>query len=96
MRCRTQGGRLHLVENVGKIALADVTLVEDPNEEDGRAAEDDEGEPSEVARARAKGVEMRLGCPHLIQNSGLKIAWIHLTKPDSKFVVLIYESIIEF
>ena len=44
-RCRTQGGRLHLVENVGKIALADVTLVEDPNEEDGRmVAEDDEGE----------------------------------------------------
>ena len=51
MRCRTQGGRLHLVENVGKIALADVTLVEDPNEEDGRAAEDDEGER---ARLRAR------------------------------------------
>ena len=30
---------------MGKIALADVTLVEDPNEEDGRmVAEDDEGE----------------------------------------------------
>ena len=41
--CRTQGGRLHLVENVGKIALADITLVEDPNEDDARHT-DDEGE----------------------------------------------------
>ena len=30
---RTQGGKLHLVENVGKIPLADITLIEDPNEE---------------------------------------------------------------
>jgi len=28
------GGRLHLVEGVGKIPLADITLIEDPNEED--------------------------------------------------------------
>ena len=32
---RTQGGKLHLVENVGKIPLADITLIEDPNEENG-------------------------------------------------------------
>ena len=31
------------MENVGKIALADITLVEDPNEDDGRHT-DDEGE----------------------------------------------------
>jgi len=31
---RTQGGKLHLVENVGKIPLADITLIEDPNEEE--------------------------------------------------------------
>jgi hypothetical protein len=33
------GGRLHLVEGVGKIALADITLVEDPNEEDRNESE---------------------------------------------------------
>ena len=32
-----------MVENVGKIALADITLVEDPNEDDARHT-DDEGE----------------------------------------------------
>eukprot|EP00095_Tigriopus_kingsejongensis_P007206 maker-scaffold192_size271026-snap-gene-1.25 protein:Tk07206 transcript:maker-scaffold192_size271026-snap-gene-1.25-mRNA-1 annotation:"ras-specific guanine nucleotide-releasing factor 1-like" len=31
---RTQAGRLHLVDGVGKIPLADVTLVEDPSEEE--------------------------------------------------------------
>ena len=31
---RTQAGRLHLVDNFGKVSLADITLVEDPNEED--------------------------------------------------------------
>ena len=31
---RTQGGKLHLVDNVGKIPLADITLLEDPNEEE--------------------------------------------------------------
>lgn len=31
---RTQAGRLHLVDNIGRIALADITLIEDPNEED--------------------------------------------------------------
>lgn len=31
---RTQAGRLHLVDSVGKIPLADVTLVEDPSEEE--------------------------------------------------------------
>ena len=30
------------MENVGKIALADITLVEDPNEDEGRPT-DDEG-----------------------------------------------------
>ena len=30
---RTQGGRLHLVEGVGKISLAEVTLAEDSSEE---------------------------------------------------------------
>ena len=28
------GGKLHLVEGVGKIPLADITLIEDPNEEE--------------------------------------------------------------
>ena len=36
---RTQGGKLHLVENVGKIPLADITLIEDPNEENERNEE---------------------------------------------------------
>ena len=31
---RTQGGKLHLVDIVGKIPLADITLLEDPNEEE--------------------------------------------------------------
>ena len=31
---RTQGGKLHLVDSVGKIPLADITLLEDPNEEE--------------------------------------------------------------
>lgn len=31
---RTQAGRLHLVENVGKIPLADITLMEEPYEDD--------------------------------------------------------------
>ena len=30
---RTQSGKLHLVDNIGKIPLADVTLIEDPHEE---------------------------------------------------------------
>ena len=30
---RTQGGKLHLVDSVGKIPLADITVLEDPNEE---------------------------------------------------------------
>ncbi len=34
MTTRTQAGRLHLVDSVGKIPLADITLIEDPNEED--------------------------------------------------------------
>ena len=33
---RTQGGKLHLVEGVGKIPLADITLIEDPTEEGDR------------------------------------------------------------
>ena len=33
---RTQAGRLHLVDDIGKVALADVTLIEDPNEADER------------------------------------------------------------
>ena len=36
---RTQGGRLHLVEGVGKISLAEVTLTEDPVEEVGAEEE---------------------------------------------------------
>ena len=35
------------MENVGKIALADITLVEDPNEDDGRHT-DDEGKWDEL------------------------------------------------
>ena len=31
---RTQAGRLHLVDNVGRIPLADITLVEDPTEDE--------------------------------------------------------------
>ncbi len=31
---QNQAGRLHLVDKVGKIPLADATLVEDPNEEE--------------------------------------------------------------
>lgn len=31
---RTQGGKLHLVDTVGKIPLADITLIEDPNEQE--------------------------------------------------------------
>ena len=38
---RTQGGKLHLVEGVGKIPLADITLIEDPTEESDRP--DDQG-----------------------------------------------------
>ncbi|XP_071743969.1 ras-specific guanine nucleotide-releasing factor 2-like isoform X3 [Lepeophtheirus salmonis] len=34
MTTRTQAGRLHLVEGTGKIPLANVTLIEDPNEDD--------------------------------------------------------------
>lgn len=32
--CRTSGGRLHLLQDVGKIPLADATLIEEPNESD--------------------------------------------------------------
>ena len=42
--CRTQAGRLHLVDSVGKISLADVTLVEDPSEED----RNDDGEHGQI------------------------------------------------
>ena len=31
---RTHAGRLHLVDGVGKIPLTDVTLIEDPSDED--------------------------------------------------------------
>lgn len=31
---RTSGGRLHLLQDVGKIPLADATLIEEPNESD--------------------------------------------------------------
>lgn len=31
---RTSGGRLHLLADVGKIPLADATLIEDPNDSD--------------------------------------------------------------
>ena len=31
---RTQAGRLHLVDGVGKISLADVSLIEDPSEDE--------------------------------------------------------------
>lgn len=31
---RTSGGRLHLLAEVGKIPLADATLIEDPNDSD--------------------------------------------------------------
>ena len=42
---RTQGGKLHLVDIVGKIPLADITLLEDPNEEE---RTEDQGEKSFV------------------------------------------------
>lgn len=32
--CRTSGGRLHLISDVGKIPLADATLIEEPNDSD--------------------------------------------------------------
>lgn len=32
--CRTSGGRLHLISDVGKISLADATLIEEPNDSD--------------------------------------------------------------
>ena len=38
---RTQGGKLHLVEGVGKVPLADITLIEDPTEEN--MLNDDQG-----------------------------------------------------
>ena len=41
---RTQAGRLHLVEQVGKISLAEVTLTEDPGDEE----KADEGIAEEV------------------------------------------------
>ncbi len=31
---RTQAGRLHLVDHFGKVPLTDITLVEDPSEDD--------------------------------------------------------------
>lgn len=31
---RTSGGRLHLIQDVGKIPLADATLIEEPNDSD--------------------------------------------------------------
>lgn len=31
---RTSGGRLHLLQDVGKIPLADATLIEEPNDSD--------------------------------------------------------------
>lgn len=31
---RTSGGRLHLLPDVGKIPLADATLIEDPSDSD--------------------------------------------------------------
>ena len=37
---RTAGGRLHLVDDIGKVSLTDVTLTEEPCEE-GMAGEDD-------------------------------------------------------
>ena len=45
---RTQGGKLHLVENVGKIPLADITLIEDPNEENERNEELERGGKNEL------------------------------------------------
>lgn len=36
---RTNGGRLHLLPDVGKIVLADATLIEDPSDSE----RDDEG-----------------------------------------------------
>lgn len=30
--CRTSGGRLHLLSDVGKIPLADATLIEEPSD----------------------------------------------------------------
>ena len=44
---RTQAGRLHLVDSVGKIPLADVTLVEDPSEEE----RNDDGKDYRVANS---------------------------------------------
>lgn len=38
---RTSGGRLHLLPDVGKILLADATLIEDPSSD---SEKDDEGE----------------------------------------------------
>lgn len=37
---RTSGGRLHLLPDVGKILLADATLIEDPSSD---SEKDDEG-----------------------------------------------------
>ncbi|XP_055685566.1 ras-specific guanine nucleotide-releasing factor 2-like [Lutzomyia longipalpis] len=39
---RTSGGRLHLIQDMGKIPLADTTLVEDPSDSE----REDEGDPS--------------------------------------------------
>jgi RasGEF N-terminal motif len=54
LRYRTSGGRLHLLNDVGKIALADTTLVEDPSESSGE--EDDPSVCSQSTRGSTLSV----------------------------------------
>ncbi|XP_077555803.1 ras-specific guanine nucleotide-releasing factor 2-like [Haemaphysalis longicornis] len=46
---RTSAGKLHLVEGVGKIPLADATLIEDPNDQFQFIVDDGEGSVSSVS-----------------------------------------------
>ncbi|XP_049269734.1 ras-specific guanine nucleotide-releasing factor 2 isoform X3 [Rhipicephalus sanguineus] len=46
---RTSAGKLHLVESVGKIPLADATLIEDPNDQFQFIVDDGEGSVSSVS-----------------------------------------------
>lgn len=46
---RTSAGKLHLVENIGKIPLADATLIEEPNEQFQFTVDDGEGSVSSAS-----------------------------------------------
>ncbi|XP_064474467.1 ras-specific guanine nucleotide-releasing factor 2-like isoform X2 [Ornithodoros turicata] len=52
---RTSAGKLHLVEAIGKIPLADATLIEDPNEQFQFIVDDGEGSVSSVS-SQSSGV----------------------------------------